>query len=641
MDDQWSGVADEAFQMQATNQLLMGSAFEGLDACKTCSQHAHPAHKAASSGHLRCLRILCHKSVGVSHEIDKHGASPLYYATQEGHLNSVKWLVREGGADVLQQASDGMTSIHAAAQSGRLRCLQFLFRHCKRSAFDNIKDNEGATPLHVAAGCGNVACLKFMLSSGGTGNEKDNIKATPVHDAAEHGQMECMQVLAEHGALLNPKDEDSLTPRSLALEEGHHELARFLAQALARVERGEKIFEGPGALVPAPARKLDQPESDDDEDSSRPASRIGVPNIADLFTPISPPKIGSGSVAAAAAAAAGPGARAPGGLAAAATGAAPANGRPSSWNRLGSNGSASWSRHGSNGAPRHSMASPSSLNSTGEEAQLLEALDDLRFHMDKMSAVTSQLHGNSNRNSGVDEQFDSPTLAVPPMVSASPGTSPADAHRTPSASPQAPSTPVVIRSAKLKEQDAQDKTLLKKTSKRRAARSSSVSSMAAFAENPDEATTAAATAAAAAVAAGPLSPSTAPRGSGQVTIRDELEQAEVEAGQLAEQLAAAESELCKVPADNTMALLQAQQKVREAQQALYDQQDRQLELQRRLPHVSPTVPGTPSPKADKKTRKEEKRRQRLLAKGSPKQSPSSSPRNSPRPSRWSFFGRKD
>ncbi|XP_041379232.1 espin-like [Gigantopelta aegis] len=153
---------------------------------------ATPAHDAAGTGNLECLRYLLSRTQAGPNDLDNNAATPLHWAAQSGHLKVVQWLVAEALAPVDAVAKNGVTPFHLAAAKNHLDVLRWLvgfaFRHHNQPMkLVNAKDKKLAllhctmllTPAILTLFTGHGA--KLQRSKPTQGQMMDKYRHAPPH----------------------------------------------------------------------------------------------------------------------------------------------------------------------------------------------------------------------------------------------------------------------------------------------------------------------------------------------------------------------------------------------------------------------------------------------------------------------------
>ena len=166
---------------------------------------ATPAHDAAGTGNLECLRYLLNCTLASPNDLDSNSATPLHWATQNGQLQIVQWLVADAKAPIDVMTKNGVTPFHLAAVKNHLNVLRWLvsfaFRNYPRPMkLINAKDKNGSTPVYLGAHAGNVEVVKWLSEKGGGDPTIVNRQGmAPIHAAASNGHIECVKFLFQFG----------------------------------------------------------------------------------------------------------------------------------------------------------------------------------------------------------------------------------------------------------------------------------------------------------------------------------------------------------------------------------------------------------------------------------------------------------
>ena len=171
---------------------------------------ATPAHDAAGTGNLECLRFLFSRTSAGPNDLDFNQATPLHWAVQSGHLKVVQWLIAEARAPIDVAAKNGVTPLHLAAAKNRLDALRWMvayaFRHHQHPMrLVNAKDRNGATPLYHASHAGHLFIIQWLAEKGGgdpTVATKQGL--APLHAATVAGHLDCVQYLFRYGRTTAP-----------------------------------------------------------------------------------------------------------------------------------------------------------------------------------------------------------------------------------------------------------------------------------------------------------------------------------------------------------------------------------------------------------------------------------------------------
>lgn len=115
-----------------------GANATACNARRTCRQsfpfdfHSwRPIHFAASFGHTKCIRRLCHLGADPNVATKQHEWTPLHFAAQDGHDASVEELLRVGANSSARtgKGSGRVTPMHLAAASGHVDVIITLSGH--------------------------------------------------------------------------------------------------------------------------------------------------------------------------------------------------------------------------------------------------------------------------------------------------------------------------------------------------------------------------------------------------------------------------------------------------------------------------------------------------------------------------------
>ena len=105
-----------------------------------------PLHRAASSGHIRILRLLLKHGADVNRKDSRFGSAALDNAASFGRVEIVSILL-DHGAHVDAQTKYGFTALMSAASSGYPKVVKLLLQH---GAHVHLKDKHGETALDIA-----------------------------------------------------------------------------------------------------------------------------------------------------------------------------------------------------------------------------------------------------------------------------------------------------------------------------------------------------------------------------------------------------------------------------------------------------------------------------------------------------------
>ncbi len=166
---------------------------------------ATPAHDAAGTGHLECLRYLLNCTMASPNDLDANSATPLHWATQNGQTKVVQWLVSDAKAPIDVMTKNGVTPFHLAAVKNHIEALKWLVAYAFRShprpmKLINAKDKNGSTPLYLGAHAGNTDIVKWLTEKGGgdpTIVSKQGM--APLHAATSNGHLDCVRFLFQFG----------------------------------------------------------------------------------------------------------------------------------------------------------------------------------------------------------------------------------------------------------------------------------------------------------------------------------------------------------------------------------------------------------------------------------------------------------
>ena len=166
---------------------------------------ATPAHDAAGTGNLDCLRYLLTCTQASPNDLDINSATPLHWAAQSGQIKVVQWLAMDARAPIDVVAKNGVTPFHLAAAKNHLEVVSwmvgFAFRtHHQPMKLVNAKDKNGSTPLYHAAHAGNINVIKWLAEKGGGDPTVGNHQGlAPLHAAAINGYFDCVKFLFRFG----------------------------------------------------------------------------------------------------------------------------------------------------------------------------------------------------------------------------------------------------------------------------------------------------------------------------------------------------------------------------------------------------------------------------------------------------------
>ena len=171
---------------------------------------ASPAHDAAGTGNIECLRYLLSRTQAGPNDIDYNGATLLHWAAQSGHLKVVQWLVSDAQAPVDVTTKSGITPFHLAAAKNHLDVLRWLvgyaFRHHPHPMkLVNAKDKSGSTPLYLAAHAGHFDVIQWLATKGGGDPTISNKQGlAPLHAATIAGNIKIVKFLFQFGLATAP-----------------------------------------------------------------------------------------------------------------------------------------------------------------------------------------------------------------------------------------------------------------------------------------------------------------------------------------------------------------------------------------------------------------------------------------------------
>jgi ankyrin repeat protein len=202
---------------------------------------ATPAHDAAGTGSIECLRYLFSRTRAGPNDLDNNGATPLHWAAQYGHLNIVQMLVAEAQAPIDVVTKSGITALHLAAAKNHLDVLRWLvgyaFRHHQQPMkLVNAKDKNGSTPLYHSAHNGHLQIVQWLSSKGGGDPTIINSQGlAPLHAATIAGHIQIVQYLFQFGLATAPgglRTSEGASSLHFAAAENHVEIMQWLLEQI-------------------------------------------------------------------------------------------------------------------------------------------------------------------------------------------------------------------------------------------------------------------------------------------------------------------------------------------------------------------------------------------------------------------------
>lgn len=157
--------------------------------------------------------------------LDNDGAGPLHAAALGGHVRIVRLLLDRGLGVNDAARADGMTPVAYAAVRGHLSVMRVLL---ERQADVNVADSGGNTPLLHAAMRGRTAAVRLLLESGANVNASSKHGWTPLMAAAWEGDASVVAELLKHGANATLVNSQRRSALMLAESEGHRAVVKLL-----------------------------------------------------------------------------------------------------------------------------------------------------------------------------------------------------------------------------------------------------------------------------------------------------------------------------------------------------------------------------------------------------------------------------
>ena len=155
---------------------------------------------AASTGHLKEMRLLLQDGVPIDALASYKPASALSGAAGAGVLKSVNWLL-ERGAAVDRLDGNGMTPLMTACHLGKKKGTEVAFRLLDAGADVHfVQPGEFMTPLMYAVSAGPAALIQRLIDAGAAVDGVPGAPLTPLMKGARCNNVEALRVLINNGA---------------------------------------------------------------------------------------------------------------------------------------------------------------------------------------------------------------------------------------------------------------------------------------------------------------------------------------------------------------------------------------------------------------------------------------------------------
>lgn len=156
----------------------------------------------------------------------------LMKAVERGEVDKVAGVLSKKGIIPTKLDVEGRSAFHLAATRGHLDCLSLILGH---NVDVTATDATGKNALHLAARNGQSLCVQKLLQHNCPVGNVDLQGRTALHDAVMAGCASSVKLLCDSGASVNASDFDGRTPLVLATQMCHPRICQLL------LERGADI----------------------------------------------------------------------------------------------------------------------------------------------------------------------------------------------------------------------------------------------------------------------------------------------------------------------------------------------------------------------------------------------------------------
>jgi len=163
------------------------------DVSVTNDQGQTPLYWTADNGKEESMELLLRQPHIALEVPDKSGHTPLSRAASKGHVKCVRMLLTKN-ANVNSTDKEERTALHLAAANGHKVVAKVLL---KSKANINAQDKTGNTPLALAAAGNHGAIVRFLLESGADANLPDEDEETPFEKARDQHMDQIVEVFRE------------------------------------------------------------------------------------------------------------------------------------------------------------------------------------------------------------------------------------------------------------------------------------------------------------------------------------------------------------------------------------------------------------------------------------------------------------
>uniref|UniRef100_A0A7N6BWV9 Uveal autoantigen with coiled-coil domains and ankyrin repeats b n=1 Tax=Anabas testudineus TaxID=64144 RepID=A0A7N6BWV9_ANATE len=161
----------------------------------------------------------------------------LMRAVERGEVEKVASVLSKKGIIPTKLDVEGRSAFHMAATRGNLDCLNLILGH---SVDVTATDATGKNALHLASRNGHSLCVQKLLQHNCPVGNVDLQGRTALHDAAMTGCFSSVKLLCDSGASVNATDLDGRTPLVLATQMCHPRICQLLLERGADITTRDK-----------------------------------------------------------------------------------------------------------------------------------------------------------------------------------------------------------------------------------------------------------------------------------------------------------------------------------------------------------------------------------------------------------------